>query len=79
MVEHWCSLGRLLAGINRGDPGEGFPVQHIEPLPLGGQLPASLGELLPQIGNLRLLVLKEGIKCGVQSSFLGGRRCPGSL
>ena len=48
MVDCWCSLGRILAGTERRDPGEGFPVQHVEPFPLGGQHPVPLSKLLLQ-------------------------------
>ncbi len=64
-----CRDRGILPGTERRDPGQRFPVQHVEPLPLRGQFPAPLiegslrvGELATQEGDLIPQVVNEGVR-----------------
>ncbi len=68
MVNRRRSARGILAGTEGRDPGQGFPVEHLEALPLGSKLPAplvkcglSLGELATEEANLILEVRDQDV------------------
>ncbi len=68
MLGRWCCARGILAGTQRRDPGQGFPVEHVEALPFGSEFPAplikrglSISELATQEANLVPEVRDQGV------------------
>ncbi len=54
-----CRDRGILAGTEGRDPGQRFPVEHVEALPLGGQLAAPLIELVAEVSVLLFQLVDE--------------------